>query len=50
MHLVQPSEHVKGIRELMSMVGEREEVDENKDTEGIQFCVVCSRTSTEGGK
>lgn len=50
MHLVQIPEHLKGIRELMGMVNEKEEVNENKDTAGRQYCVVCSRASTEGSK
>lgn len=37
MHLVQISEHLKGVREMMGMVSGREKVNKTKDTEGKLF-------------
>lgn len=47
---MQTSEYLKGIREMMDMVNEREEMDENKDTKEKLFDIIFLSAKPAGSK
>lgn len=50
LHLVQIPEQLKGIREMMDMVNETEEVGKTKNTKSKLFYIIFPGAGPEGGE